>query len=453
VSKNWERPRPRVVLIGFGEDDVDRFEAIFPTVWAFPRADLARTACEPSEVDLVVSSNGLANYFETNHTILFSPHADSLPSASVHVNLRLDRSAGEEFEVVSGAPTALETVQDVLVEELHRQKRGAWGKLVIKPQGVLHAMAGLPALQGAPNLEGEGASVFRDALLTTKTPAGALAIVTFSHTGHGLAWFPNGFSGDKVACVRAVLLHWSGRLGDVFPGIADWEKALQWATREEATVIEALSAHDGEAKAVLEGIKARRREIEEKLAAARDRGSAGARRILTAAGEPLVAAVAEVLRDLGFDVENMDAQLAPNAPRREDLRLRTGGDWEAIAEVKGYQTSGGKTADLQQVQNHARFYVATKKRQPAKLFYIVNQHYGVPPEMRRRALVGSDDDIAMFGEGGGLVISTLDLFRLHRDLDVVISRERARELLVSTTRLFVYPSAPEPAPDEVSTST
>ena len=55
----------------------------------------------------------------------------------------------------------------------------------------------------------------------------------------------------------------------------------------------------------------------------------------------------------------MDAELKPNEPKREDLRLtlpnRPG--WEGIVEVKGY-TDGVKTNDARQIREHRERYIA-----------------------------------------------------------------------------------------------
>ena len=60
----------------------------------------------------------------------------------------------------------------------------------------------------------------------------------------------------------------------------------------------------------------------------------GRRRLLTAQDKSLVAEVTKVFREMGLTVDNVDESLAPNAPKREDLRLRDPQhqpeSWEAI---------------------------------------------------------------------------------------------------------------------------
>lgn len=40
---------------------------------------------------------------------------------------------------------------------------------------------------------------------------------------------------------------------------------------------------------------------------------------------------------------------------------------------------------------------------------------------------------------GNLIMGTIDLFRLHRDAGVTITKEDARELLVNARGVFTYP--------------
>jgi len=158
------------------------------------------------------------------------------------------------------------------------------------------------------------------------------------------------------------------------------------------------------------------------------------RRLLTAQGNALVAATEEALRALGFLVENVDDMQLGGAPRLEDLRVSDSDDarWTNITEVRGY-TGGAKVSDLQRLGRFAGLYQQRTGAQPRTRWYIVNQFIETAPEVRRRPLAGSEEDIAVFAEDGGLVIDTRDLFILSQkvasgDADAREIREMLREM-------------------------
>ena len=109
----------------------------------------------------------------------------------------------------------------------------------------------------------------------------------------------------------------------------------------------------------------------------------GIRRALWADGDELVAAVAMILTELGFEVEDMDATRSPNEPRREDLRLthESHPDWEAIVEVKGY-AQGTKTNNARQIREHRERYIVEKGRAPGLTVWLANPFREMDPSSR-----------------------------------------------------------------------
>ena len=124
---------------------------------------------------------------------------------------------------------------------------------------------------------------------------------------------------------------------------------------------------------------------------------------------------------MGFIVDNVDESLAPNAPKREDLRLRDPQhqpeSWEAIVEVRGYSKSSFTTADLQRLARFAALYQKEKGRLPDKCIYVVNGQTDLIPPLRDIPLASAPDDLQVFSEDNGLVIWTLDLFRVAKRLN------------------------------------
>lgn len=123
-------------------------------------------------------------------------------------------------------------------------------------------------------------------------------------------------------------------------------------------------------------------------------------------------------------------QFLPKSPRREDLRLTDPdlGDWEAIVEVRGYTRSAGKTADLSRLARFANLYYAEKNNIPNKRIYVVNGQTELLPSQRQEPFESSNEDIDVFGEQDGIVISTIDLFRVAKHLDKIGVEEIKRTI-------------------------
>lgn len=155
-----------------------------------------------------------------------------------------------------------------------------------------------------------------------------------------------------------------------------------WYTPEERSIAQRITAIQED----IDRLQDEHLDLEAQLIAAGERADAGKRRCLWADGDDLVDAVEDVLEELGFSVRNMDAEMQPGEPKREDLRLtiadRDG--WEAIAEVKGYP-AGTKTSDARQVREYRDLYIAEEGRAPDLTLWIANTYKSVEdPSARPR---------------------------------------------------------------------
>ena len=152
-----------------------------------------------------------------------------------------------------------------------------------------------------------------------------------------------------------------------------------WHTPRETAISEQISAIEHE----IEGLREKRERLEAELVAEGDRANEGIRRAVFADGDDLVEAVGEILKDLGFAVDDVDAGLEQGEPKREDLRLTVEGrdGWEAVVEVKGY-TGGTKTNDSDQVRKHRERYIAEHRRPPDLTLWITNPHRLDDPSTR-----------------------------------------------------------------------
>ena len=152
-----------------------------------------------------------------------------------------------------------------------------------------------------------------------------------------------------------------------------------WYTHEESALADRIVEIDRK----FERLNAERDQLEAELAAETERSDRGIRRALWADGDDLVSAAEEILDGLGFRVRNMDTELKPNEPKREDLRLTLAGNpgWEGIVEVKGY-TDGVKTNDARQIRQHRDRYIEEEGRPPDLTVWLSNPHRVVDPSVR-----------------------------------------------------------------------
>jgi len=254
--------------------------------------------------------------------------------------------------------------------------------------------------------------------------------------------------------LAAALQDWHERTPDRVPALPGWRSRLAWRTRREADALAALEALQTERDDAL----ARYEQQEARLSAAADAAAAAAdaeeRRLLTAQGATLVEAVAVALRSLGFDVEDADSAPTPEGtPKVEDLRVRDPDDptWTNITEVRGYK-AGAKVSDLLRLARFAGLHAIRTGSIPLSRWYVVNQFFDDDPDTRRAPLAGSEDDIAVFAEDGGLVIDTRELFNLQQLVDdgtVAPAQARAhlrqaRGALAPAGLPILNPAAPAP---------
>lgn len=152
-----------------------------------------------------------------------------------------------------------------------------------------------------------------------------------------------------------------------------------WYTAEEHRIQQDLVDLRAECDQLAEQIKTK----EADLVAANAEADSTDRLCLFENGEPLVAAVIDLLQGLGFEVEDMDLKRAGGEAKREDLRLTVDGDpsWEAIVEIKGFK-KGARTNELSQLNRHAMAYAAEAGKPPYGRFWIVNQFRHEDPSER-----------------------------------------------------------------------
>jgi len=250
-------------------------------------------------------------------------------------------------------------------------------------------------------------------------------------------WILPGWIKQPTDWATAAWEIWHGLDHKHFPLPPTRGRSEEWRTPEETRLYEQVADLEERVKKFTSTVEKRLEPLRAHLDAERAKGDAGPRRLITGKDDPLVDAVFEVLTDLGFDVENMD-KIHPKGDRREDLRIRFG-DYEAIAEVKG-TVRGASSSRLLQLGNHATRYAVETQRAPSGRWYIVNPQIDRDPADREEPLCSKPEEVTVFGEGPGIVLWTLDLFKLwRRVVSGQISPENARRLLMDARGRFRLP--------------
>ncbi|MCY3758031.1 MAG: hypothetical protein OXG96_09940 [Acidobacteria bacterium] len=213
-----------------------------------------------------------------------------------------------------------------------------------------------------------------------------------------------------------------------------------WYTPEER----ALSDQIIEITGRVQDFQANQERLKAELDAASEKADAGIRRAIWADGDQLVAAVGDILTELGFDVRHMDAEQEKGKPKREDLRLtlaeRSG--WEALAEVKGY-TRGARTNDARQIREHRDRYITEEGRAPDLTLWIANTHRRIDPSFRTHP----DNNVGESAANIGAVhVLTTDLYKLWTLVATGrLEKEQAvQQLIEATTGLWSLPPAADP---------
>ena len=167
-----------------------------------------------------------------------------------------------------------------------------------------------------------------------------------------------------------------------------------WYTLGERALAERIT----EVTQEIDRLNRERGSLQTQLVAEGEKAEAGIRRIIWADGDDLVAAAKEVLTELGFCVEDMDAGLEPGEPRREDLRLtlKNRENWEALVEVKGYPNST-KTNDSRQIREHREKYIEEERRTPDLTVWLANEFREMDPSSRPPADSNVNDAAANIG--------------------------------------------------------
>ena len=280
-------------------------------------------------------------------------------------------------------------------------------------------------------------------LLVTRD-GGAVAARFKRQGGQAECWcFPPMPLSETKRWIKVALEVWAHSDPDRFSLPTQWWTRSEWSTASERSLRAALEQLELDRARLLGELDERRQDLEVDLDTERKKADSQQRLLLTAQNVDLVAAVADALGLLGFEIEDVDQSTAPGS-RLEDLRaIDPKTDWIAVIEVRGYASGGAKSVDLLRVQRFGGRYMSSEGKPPSAIWYVINQMAQRPPEERPVPFISQPDDLAEFAESGGVVIDTRDLFKLSLATEEgALTPEDARQLLMDARGLFSLPQLP-----------
>lgn len=393
-----QQPRPRVLFEALPSDLAQELAALVPTARIVDEGEEVPDA----EYDLVVTCAEDAGQRRAHmHVLSFGAHfLDRLPPPEEYPAFGYfypDRSV-RTLATEASIPSAVDPEVRALLERTVMANMPPGEKFAWKVTGRAEATALI-------ELGHEGLMYAMLWLRPTKDKSGISVVLPPETTDHRawLVWF----------------LRWLHKTdSETFPGSPDWSVARDWATFNTLELHDELTALQADRARLLASLEGKEREINSRLEDARAADKIGYQRLLTADGDELEAAVQDVLRELGFSVQNMDDHHdAVTKAKLEDLRVTDAEDpeWVALVEIKGY-TKGARTNDVGQVLGRPmRAYIIEASREPSCVWHVVNPERGVDPSTRNDA-IPNDLDLEGLTDANGALIETRQLFVALRDV-------------------------------------
>jgi hypothetical protein len=425
------RPRPRVALVGnFEEEAVRSLGSLFPTMRMSSDLMSLNNIVSPLETDLIIigPSHYLTQY-DTNHldfldkahVICFSSSIPSLPGPTAGSRIQHEGESSTEEYTIPELPLEMYN----LLERDLSAISNARGLLLLKLQIIRRWQGSVP--DDVQNEIVSKGTIFYD-------PHRKLPFATVFNrdkSNLGIAWLPS----EKfsiVPWVELICTNWAKLDRERFPDFGDWTKTQEWMTNEEI----ALRVEENKLILELEKLtteyKNRISDLDGKLTHASLLVNNGKRRLITAQGNELLEEVAQSFRELGYSVTIVDEELGEDSPKREDLRIQDPDvkNWEAIIEVRGHMKSSGQTSDLNRLPKFAKRYREETGKEPDKLIYVVNGQIELySPQQRKMPFAAAPDDVKVFGELDGLIIWTLDLFKLLKLINAEDDKAKTRKAI------------------------
>ena len=442
-----EEPRPRVLFIGFDEDD-DRQSAgvldLFPTTRTIEIEELSEL--HQGEYDIAVT-------YDVSDLSRLEPHLYVVVLGGQHFSLQENKEKGYVgvLKMNSNASVAKELTLWPTIEEDERLKTLVEQTLLPiyskeARHDVLHSAIrkyypggshDQPAHLWSPTLIDRDGNVLAGFAKRSETRSPKPEL-----------WYLPG-SVDDVELKRwleYLIDRWSPINPAIFPYNVSWKQLPEWQSAEENKAdgdIAALKSEHAKAVQVYEQSLA---QLEESKLTATATADSSLRVLLTSQGETLKNAVQDTFASFGFTMIDVDKKIehtaGDKADKLEDLQAKTTHqsppiDWTSLIEVKGYN-KGAKINDLLKLNRFTKRYMQESGGiAPDAIWYVVNHDLRADPSSREMALKANPTEVKEFGKDQGVVIDTVELFKLKNFVDTgAVTAENAREQLMKATGYF-----------------
>jgi len=418
-------PRPRVALIGeFDSKTTQNLIGLFPTYWMGNSFNEIEEVVDPKELDLVVIGKKVIEaptWLNQVYVICFSEDINYLPAPTPRFIIHTPKSASTEAYLLPELPLNFERLREIDLADIKSIKGWRIIELLYMAPGIprsKHQDALTPLLKGALIIDPYSKMPFATIFKRDKSEL-------------GVAWFPN--SCFRIfPWVELICTDWAKTDKERFPEFGDWTKNPQWMVSDEENLSKQIDALITQKEITIRRYDQQIGNVQEGLLRISAEANQGLRRLITSQGNELVDEVGLAFSTLGFKVTKMDELIPEGLPKLEDLRIDDPEikDWQAIVEVRGYSKSGGKTDDLARLARFARHYEIETGKNPQKRICVVNGQIELSPSQRQKPFISSPEDVNEFREQDGIVIWSLDLFQVVKNIaekDLQQVRKTVRE--------------------------
>lgn len=437
------KPKPRAIFIGFSEDELasSKLASLFPYSVEVGLIDNINNINQ-SEFDVAICYQSSDLHMLDGHLFVLSVGGHSLPKQIRPENkigsffTHPQTSVADEFVIDDGLPTELhKLIQETLLPVFVKNER----------HNVLNSRVILPT----PTLvNGSARKTVEEELWkplvadsSGKTLAGYFYRSSLDTDSPEFWWLPKEFPIPHLyKWIDFLLKRWREQSPNTFPLNAKWEEEDDWQTVEEREIYSKINELEKEFEESKIEFASKLSALQNEQTNAKEAANKNERALLKKQGTSLKNIVQKTLEFFEFEVIDVDTVKKTKSTKLEDLRVGTtyeGSDWIALAEVRGYK-KGAKINDLLRLQRfEANYLQETKGQNPDAIWLIVNHDLQLSPSKRKYALSNSKTEVEEFADGGGLVIDTVELFKLKLQVDEEsISKSDARTALCSSTGYF-----------------
>lgn len=439
-----EEPRPRVLFIGFEDDDLQGagLLSLFPTTRIIEMDEL--NELHQGEYDIAIT------YDEHDLTGLDS-HLYVVAVGGSELGLQERKERTGVFSVNSNASVAKELRLDQAAEEDERLKTLIEQTLLplYSQETWHHTLESAIRTYQVGGYNQQAAQLWFPTLLDRddRILTGFAKRSETQSPSPELWYLPGGTDNDALKRWLEYLIdRWSAASPTIFPYTISWKQLPEWQSVEENKADNDITTLKKEQTEAIKAYEQRLADLEQSKQSATTTAESSLRVLLTSQGDTLKNAVQATLASFGFTMVDVDKEIEATdnnkADKLEDLQAKTTHqtppiNWISLIEVKGY-TKGAKINDLLKLSRFTKRYMQESGGVPPNaVWYIVNHDLRTDPKSRDIALKANLTEVKEFAKDQGLVIDSVELFKLKKLVDAgTITPEDARKQLMEATGYF-----------------